>query len=117
MRFVSRAQSCGRITAQRHDMVDPDFEIGVQHLFDIVTAGTDTGQMRCRIQRRLARQPRHRRMGALARGAACAIGHGHKRGVERLQAGHTIPQALFHLGIFGREKFKRDGQITIAMTA
>jgi hypothetical protein len=49
MRLIDRAESAGRIAAQRHDMAHAGLPIGPDDLVDLVARRGDAGEMRGRL--------------------------------------------------------------------
>ena len=117
MRRVLGADAAGGIAAQRHDMAHACRLVAARDLVDLRLGRLHAGQVRGRHQRRLAGEPRHGRVRALARRAAGAIGHRHEPGLQRLEPPDRRPQRLLHLLRLGREELEGDVDVAVAEQA
>ena len=108
VRRVARPDAAGRVAAQRYDVADADLPIVARHRVDLVARRRDAGQMCGRFERGLLADAAHRRMSALARRAAGAVGHGDKTRPQRFEALDRGPQPLFHLLCLRREELERN---------
>ena len=106
MRRVLLAGAGQRIAAQRHDVAHAGLGISADHGVDLGAGRGDASEMRRRRQHGLGEDAFHRRVGALARRAAGAIGDGNEIRLERRQPADRLPQRLFHLRGLGRKEFK-----------
>ena len=77
-------------------------------LVDLVARRAHAGQMRGRRQRGLGEDALHRRVGALARRAARAVGHRHEIRPQRREPLDRLPQRALHLLGLRREELERD---------
>ncbi len=114
MRRILLADAARRIAAQRHDMAHAGGAIIADHLVHFLARGGDAGQMRRRRQRRLVQDALDGGMGALAGGAAGAIGHRDEIRAQRRKPRHRLPQRLLHLLRLGRKEFERDADAALA---
>ena len=108
VRLVGRVEARRRIAAQGHDMAHAGAVIGGKRLADFVPRRADAGQMRRRLHRRFANEPRDRRVGALAGRAACAVGDRDESRVERLEPPRRLPEARLHLARLRRKELEGD---------
>ena len=81
---------------------------------DLIARGGDASEMRGRHQLGLGENALHRRVRALARRAAGAIGDGDELRRQRLQPLDRFPQRLFHLLGGGRKEFERHRDAAVA---
>ena len=107
MRRILRARPAGRIAAQRHDVAHAGVVIIAHDGIDVLARRCDAGQMRGRRQRRLRENALDRRVRALARRAAGAVGDRDEIRRQRRQPLDRLPQDLFHLRRLRREEFER----------
>jgi len=75
---------------------------------DLGAAGADAGEMRRRLERRLAANAGHGRMGALARRAAGAVGHRDEARRQPFEPLDRLPELLLHLIRLGRKELEGD---------
>ena len=108
MRRIALARPAGRIAAQRHDVAHAGLRIGGDHRINLRAGRGDAGEMRRRRQHGLGEDALDRRVGALARRAAGAIGHRDEIGLKRRQPRDRFPQRLLHFRGLGRKEFERD---------
>ena len=97
MRRVLRARAADRIAAQRHDVAHAGVVIIAHDGVDVGAGRGDASQMRGRRQRRFRQDALDRRVRALARRAAGAVGDRDEIRRERRQALDRLPQDLLHL--------------------
>ena len=106
--FVGRVEAGRRIAAQRDDVAHAGFVIVAKRLVDLAARGADAGQMRRGLHRRFAHDALDRRMGALARRAAGAIGDRDETGLSGSSRSIASHKVRLHLLGLGREELERD---------
>ena len=105
---VEACHVLGRIATQRKDVFDRRFGIPVEDRADLFEVVTNTGQVRDSRQHRLTLNPHHQVVGALAGRSARAIGHRHKRRLERLKMGDRGEELVRRLIGLGREELEAE---------
>ena len=107
VRRVFLADAADRIAAQRHDVAHAGLVISADDVIDLATRRAHAGQMRGRRQRGLGEDTLHRRVGALARRAAGAVGDRHEVRPQRREPLDRLPQRALHLFGLRREELER----------
>ena len=110
VRRIARPDAAGRVAAQRDDVADAGLPIVARDRVDLLARRRDAGQMRGRFERGLLADAAHRRVGALARRAAGAVGHRDEARPQRFEPLDRGPQPLFHLLRLRREELERDAR-------
>jgi hypothetical protein len=108
MRLIGRADAGHRIAAKRHDVTHAGIPVGANNLVHVLFRGRNAGEVRSGLEMRFLYEPRDRGVGALAGGAAGAIGDGDElriKGSETLDGG---PERRLHLRGLRREELEGD---------
>ena len=117
MRRVSLADAADRVAAQRHDVAHAGRVIAADHVVDLVARRADAGEMRGRRQFGFGEDTLHRRVGALARRAAGAIGDRDEVRPQRREALDRFPERILHLVRLRWEELERDADADAAVAA
>ncbi len=105
-RLVARADAGSRVAAQRHDRGHARIAVLADDAVDLLAAGVDAGQVPGDVEPRVGDDLRNGSHGALARGAARAIGDGDELRAQRREALDRFPQHLLHRIGGRREEFE-----------
>jgi hypothetical protein len=108
------AAHAGRhVAAQRDDAMDALADVVLDDAADLGLVGADAGQVRGGLDA-LGAEPVHGLEGALAGGAAGAVGAGEVCRADRVELGHGAFQLLHALGGLGRKQLEAEGAVVVA---